>query len=100
MFSGSRRRTCWSTSSWIGRDASDADVTNLSGTRRLAAECAVTEPLDQSAAVEVGQLIMVRVESDLSFDPSAVSLAPSDPHTPISAFSEVCLPNLAGTGRR
>jgi RHS repeat-associated protein len=76
---------------------SDADVSNLSGTQAVLAGSAVPLALDVTAAVEPGQLIVVRVESDLAFDPTAVSLQPSGTG-PIATYTEVCLPNLAGTG--
>jgi RHS repeat-associated protein len=79
--------------------AGDADVTNVSGTLTLPAEATSVQPLELAVPVaSAGQLLMVRVESDLGFDPAAVALVPAAPGTPLAAYSEVCLPNLAGTG--
>jgi RHS repeat-associated protein len=79
--------------------ANDAEVANISGTVALAAGASTTAPIDLPALhVEPGQVFVVRAESDLSFDPAGVLLEVQAPETPLAAYSEVCLPNLEGTG--
>ncbi|HWO22671.1 MAG TPA: toxin TcdB middle/N-terminal domain-containing protein [Kofleriaceae bacterium] len=79
--------------------ASDAEVANVSGTVVLAAAASTTTPIDLTALqVEPGQVFMIRAESDLSFDPADVFIESRAPETPLAAYSEVCLPNLEGTG--
>ena len=70
----------------------DADVANVSGTFVLPAGAAVAQPIDLSLAVDIGQLVIVRVESDFSFDPEAIALQPASAGQPIAFYDQVCLP--------
>lgn len=74
-----------------------ADVANMSGTIDLAAGADTNVPLNLSIPVELGQYVILRVESDLSFDPAVVSLESAAPSTPVLSYSSACLPNTAGT---
>jgi RHS repeat-associated protein len=76
----------------------DADVTNVSGTLNLPAGNQAFQPLDLSLSVEAGQLLMVRVEADLSFDPSDVALASEAVDIPMVSYSQVCVPSISGGG--
>jgi RHS repeat-associated protein len=60
---------------------------------------ASTDPLPLSVPVDVsaGDQIIVRAESDLSFDPSGVSLQPAAPGQPTVVYTQACLPTIDGT---
>lgn len=75
-------------------DASAA--TNLSGTIVLPAGSATPVPLDLSIAVDAGEVIVVRIEADLSFDPGDVTLDPPTNGDPLLLYSEVCPLDDAG----
>jgi RHS repeat-associated protein len=78
-------------------DATGTDATNISGTIALSAIPAASLPIDLSVPVDTGQLLMLRVESDFSIDPSNVAFVPSAPSQPTAAYSTVCLPTDTGT---
>lgn len=71
-------------------------ATNVSGTFALLANTAGTQVIDMSIPVELGELLVLRVESDLSFDPADVTLEPATPGAPLVAYSTVCPPNETG----
>ncbi|MFN0248749.1 MAG: SpvB/TcaC N-terminal domain-containing protein [Kofleriaceae bacterium] len=78
-------------------NATGTDATNLSGTIALGAATSTTQDIDLTFPVIVGQTLIVRVESDFSFDPANVSLAPVFGQ-PFLAYDEVCrLDNSAAT---
>ncbi len=62
------------------------------------AEAAVlTQPLNASGAVEPGDFIVVRVESDLTFDPKSITFAPYA-GTPSLYYTQVCIPDASPSG--
>ena len=77
--------------------AHDGDVANVSGTFALPAGSVAGQAIDLSLIVDAGQLVMVRVESDLSFDPADVALV-AGADRPLAAYSQVCLPSISGGG--
>lgn len=78
-------------------DSTNPDVTNISGTIELAADAETTIPLTASIPVELGQYVVLRVESDLSFDPASVSVERSSATSPLLAYTTVCVPSTDGT---
>lgn len=72
------------------------DVANISGTLPLPAGSTTPLALTLSQPLDPGESLIVRVESDLSFDPSAVKLVPQSADVPLIAYSEVCLPDDNG----
>jgi RHS repeat-associated protein len=79
-------------------DANDAQVTNISGTVILPADSNTITPFAlTSLPVQINQFFIVRAESDLSFDPADVFIEVQSPETPPAAYTEVCVPNQAGT---
>lgn len=79
-------------------DATGTDATNLTGTFQLPAAQVVSQPLDVSFPVSLGDVVVVRVESDFSFDPapSKLSLTTSLPGQPALGFTTVCFPDDMG----
>jgi len=78
--------------------SSGPDVENVSGTTTLAATSETTTPLALPIDVLAGQFVIVRVESDLSFDPRHITFEPLIAETPLIAYSRVCVPNVSGGG--
>jgi hypothetical protein len=74
-------------------DSTDIGVVNLSGSIVVNAASLTTLPIDESVAVNPGESVIVRVESPLSFDPTAVSIAAQGSQVPIAAYSQVCFPD-------
>jgi RHS repeat-associated protein len=74
-------------------DATGGDATNVTGTFILPAQSTASLPLNLSLPIDAGQLIMLRVESDFSFDPDGVALVASSPDHPALSFSNVCIPD-------
>ena len=79
-------------------DASGTAATNLSGTVVLPAAQSVSQMFDLAIPVSFGEIILVRVESDFSFDPSAEKLVfgPSMAGVPALAYTTVCTPDANG----
>ena len=75
---------------------SNTNGTNVSATFDLPSSSTSALPLHLSFGVDAGEVIVVRVESDFSFDPRDVELVLADPDQPAFEFTQVCLPN--GTG--
>lgn len=80
----------------VACDATGGGATNVSGTTTLSAGSGQTLPIDASIPVQQGELVLLRVESDFSFDPGNVGFRATGPTNPIISYSRVCLPN--GTG--
>lgn len=70
-------------------DAVGTDATNLSGTISLSAPMSGTHDIDLTVPVIVGQILLLRVESDFSFDPGNVVFVPVLGQ-PFVAYNEVC----------
>lgn len=72
--------------------SSSSGVRNVSGTLAFPAAAASDHVLDLDVDVSGGELVMLRVESDFSFDPSAIRLDPISDQ-PFVAYTQVCLPS-------
>ncbi len=73
------------------------DATNLSGTLAFDSGETASQPFTLSIPVALGEMILFRVESDLSFDPADVALARAAADQPMIAYSEVCVPQEDAT---
>ncbi|HEY4176751.1 MAG TPA: SpvB/TcaC N-terminal domain-containing protein [Kofleriaceae bacterium] len=78
-------------------DVAGTDATNVSGTAHLAAGAATAVDFDQDIDVSVGEIVVLRVESDFSYDPASVSLTPTVVDTPTLAYTAVCDPDDNGS---
>jgi RHS repeat-associated protein len=79
-------------------DATGTAATNMSGTFALPSASALPQPISIAFPVDAGQLVVLRVESDLTFDPTAVSFEPETADTPLVDYLQVCEVNDAATG--
>ena len=80
-------------------DSTGTDATNVSGTLSFPAGQSLSHAFDLAIPVSFGDIVLVRVESDFSFDPAPgkLSLAPSTAGIPILAYTTVCTPDATGT---
>ena len=65
---------------------------NISGTFSFAAEAPALQPILESVDVDAGDLLLLRVESDLSFDPVDVRFDALAPGLPRLSYTRVCVP--------
>ena len=80
----------------IGCEELHPHVVNVAGTVDIRHYQAATGALvEGDFHVEPGQVVVFRVESDLSFDPAAITIDPIG-DAPLVAYTEVCVPNESG----
>ncbi|MDB4955202.1 MAG: repeat protein, partial [Myxococcales bacterium] len=76
-------------------DSTDPSVAILA-TYPLPAGAGSSLPIELSIPVQAGQLVLVRVEAPLSFDPAPVHLVPLTTGQPVVSYSEACMPTFHG----